>query len=69
MVKSVSAVDGSNVSGVIEEVGANGALCSDRHLRHSDRAVRTDTQKKNYCFWQRNSLCQTLHMCIDYLVV
>lgn len=45
MVESVSAVDGSNVSGVIEEVGANGALCSDRHLRHGGRAVRIGTKK------------------------
>lgn len=38
MVESVSAVDGSDVSGVIEEVGANSALCSDRHLCHGDLA-------------------------------
>lgn len=30
--ESVSAVDGSNISGVIEEIGANCAICSDRHL-------------------------------------
>lgn len=46
MVESVSTVDGSNVSGVIEEVGADGALCSDGHLRHSDRDVRIGTKKK-----------------------
>lgn len=45
MVESVSAVDGSNVPGVIEEVGANGALCSDRHLRHGDHAVRIGPKK------------------------
>lgn len=44
MVESVSTVDGSNVSGVIEEVGADGALCSDGHLRHSDRDVRIGTK-------------------------
>lgn len=32
IVESVSAVDGSNVLGVIEEVGADGAVRSDRHL-------------------------------------
>lgn len=32
MVESVSTVDGCNISGVIKEVGANCALCSDRHL-------------------------------------
>ncbi len=32
IVESVSAVDGSNISGVIEEIGANCAVCSDRHL-------------------------------------
>lgn len=32
MVESVPAVDGSNIFGVIEEVRANCALCSDRHL-------------------------------------
>lgn len=32
VVESVSAVDGCNISGVIEEVGTNCALCSDRHL-------------------------------------
>lgn len=32
IVESVSAVDGRNISGVIEEIGANRAVCSDRHL-------------------------------------
>lgn len=32
MVESVPAVDGSNIFGVIEEVRANCALRSDRHL-------------------------------------
>lgn len=65
MVESVSAVDGSNVSGVIEEVGADGALCSDGHLRHSDRDVRIDAKKICYCFWRRYSLGLTPHMCTD----
>lgn len=39
MVESVSTVDGSNISGVIEEVGANRALCSDRHLCQGDCPV------------------------------
>lgn len=70
VVESVSAVDGSNVSGVIEEVRTNGAVCSDRHLRHGNEAVRIGTKKKmNYCFWRRYSLCQTPHMYIDYPVV
>lgn len=50
MVESVSAVDGSNVSGVIEEVGADGALCSDGHLRHSDRDVRIGTKQNMLLF-------------------
>lgn len=32
VVKRVSAVDGSDISGVIEEIGANCAIRSDRHL-------------------------------------
>lgn len=42
----MSAVDGSNVSGVIEEVRTNGAVCSDRHLRHGNEAVRIGTKNK-----------------------
>lgn len=39
MVERVSAVDGCNISGVVEEVGANGALSSDRHLLSWEMAL------------------------------
>lgn len=64
MVESVSAVDGSNLSEVIEEVGADGALCSDGHLRRS-RCSNWYKEKICYCFCRHYSLGQTPHMCTD----
>lgn len=47
MVESVSAMDGSYIFGVIEEVGANCALRSDRHLMLlCDLAIENNVENK-----------------------
>lgn len=53
IVENVSAVDRSNVPGVIQEVGADGALCPDRHVRHGSSNWHKNTKPGLLFFWHR----------------
>lgn len=67
MMESVSAVDGSNISGVIEEVGTNCALRSDRHLLSRRSPCPKCYRKLGILFLC--SLYQTAYVCADYPVI
>lgn len=60
MVESVSAVDGSNISEVVENIGANSAVCSDRHFMLL-------SQRSPCCGWDTNPALDAIQ-CASHLV-
>lgn len=51
--EGVAAVDGGHVARVVEEVGADGAQCTDRHDHWTQRAQAVEETAKDPASWPR----------------